>query len=1031
VKYSIAFHVDSVIFTPGVVAGTESLGGSESTCVGTARALAALGHDVHIFATKLADEAIGPDHAGVFWHPADDHENVNLFMEWDVFVALRMVHCFSSKVRARLRILWNQDLLFDGPMKMGIMAHAWAYDKVVYVSEFHRRQWEDMLPELKALGYVTRNGFDPALVGKDIEKDPDQIIHISRPERGLRPLLEMWPALKQVRPNAKLKVCRYSSMYDEHGWGEVCKSYDRAVAAANDVCGGIEYLGELGKPALYRAIAQSAVMWYPGVSDFAETSCIAAVESQANGTPFVGSYKGALPETVPSGALIRGNTKEARYQTESVGAVIDLLDGCKNKSFAYRQLQKAGRKHVETYTYAAIALEWESWIYSTFQNRYDSNKLGVMRQLLHYDDHTAAKIVAKEIQDEINLLDSPWSRRLLGESGISAERTAIARESWQALEFCDRVIAGKEQGAEDYAERASDPLIEAEKSERFKKVIPRFEGCTHVVDIACGPGAFALALARAYPNIRVTGIDYAAGNIETAKVAAEKWGVADRCTFIQGAAYDFENQKPTLDSALDKVVAYRNDATWDGAFIGEFLEHVGDCTAMVDAVEAQLQPDSPVVFTCPYGPLGELIPRTIPHRRGHVHHFAHADLAAMFSKKQDIGIEYLHWDGRSPRNEPCGNWLIGYRTSGVRTGARPYAERIVTTRPKVRLSVGIIAKDAELDLPKCLDSVWAIADEIIVGDTGSTDRTAEIARTFDAGFGNQKVRVIDLPLVHDVDNCPDGFAGARNAVLKEAKGEAFLWIDTDETLLNPIELHKYLESGPFIGYSLPQTHLMIDSAPNADKPVRLFYRRPDIQFYGCVHEQPQMGDCNGDIHPALEIHDVLIPHLGYMTEGIRRDKMLTRNRALLIRDQERFPERELGKVLWIREFINMADLDREERRGEFSPEARAYMQQVVGIFEKYFADPGHKYHALARPFYERALEMVNGAVQVEIALAGRPGGLKNTHAKPDRVWVRTYEDFKRLVEFRLSGIEKQMNPAPLRVDPYEDMFPAKAEGVTA
>jgi hypothetical protein len=40
-----------------------------------------------------------------------------------------------------------------------------------------------------------------------------------------------------------------------------------------------------------------------------------------------------------------------------------------------------------------------------------------------------------------------------------------------------------------------------------------------------------------------------------------------------------------------------------------------------------------------------------------------------------------------------------------------------------------------------------------------------------------------------------------------------------------------------------------------------------------------MGDCNGDIMPALEINDVALPHLGYLTEGIRRDKMLHRNRS--------------------------------------------------------------------------------------------------------------------------------------------------------
>lgn len=997
-KYAIAFHIDSVPFSAGVIAGTTSLGGSESACVGLARALAARGHDVHIFTTQLDEDAEGPDHAGVTWHPWSEHATINTFLEWDVFVGLRMTHCFQRKIRARLRILWNQDLLIDGPMKLGVMGNAWAYDQVVYVSQFHRRQWEELVPELKPFGYVTRNGFDPAIVPNALPKDPTRIIHISRPERGLRPILEMWPALKARVPDATLHLCRYSSMYDAHGWGEVCKAFDRSVAQMQQEVGGIVQLGELGKSALYQAIASSAVMWYPGVSDFAESSCIAAIEAQACSTPFVGSFKGALPETVPSGILIKGQTSDEAYRTESLDAVVSLLDGCRRQSFQYRKLQQAGREHVKTYTYAAIAEEWETWLGDTFRARYAANKLGVLRQLLHYDDHVAAKIVAREIvADEVaGRTGGAWTP-----AEIEAERASI---------LCDRVIAGKEQTAEHYAERAADPILEAEQSMRVQKVVPLFAGCTHVLDIACGPGAFSLALAKAHPTLRVTGIDYAAGNIASARTAAETYGVADRCTFIQAAAYDFATQAP-----CDLWHVLTEDA-YDGAFVGEFLEHVWDAPALIESVERLLVSGSPVVITVPYGPLGELIPRTIPIRRGHVHHFGHADLAAVFGQKDRVHIDYLAWGGLSPRGESCGNWIVQYRTSGAPTGQRPYADLIVTTRPKVILTVGIIAKDAELEIGKCLDSVWGLADAIVIGDCGSTDQTAAIAAAFDAGYEQSKIRVLTLPPVAAFD---DGFAGARNAVLAEATGDVFLWIDTDETLLNGTELSKYVEGGPFIGYALRQTHLMIDDKPNWDTPIRLFRRRPDIQFYGTVHEQPEQGDCNTDIQPSLELSDVVIAHTGYLTEGLRRDKMIHRNRALLLRDQVRFPDRRLGKVLWIREFVNMADLEREEH-GAWTPNARRYFQQVVGLFEKYFADPADKYHALARPFYERAVKEVNGALQVEIALAGKSGGgLGTTHAKPSRVWVRTYADLQRLMDYRMAEIDKSLHPAPLRVDPYD------------
>ena len=162
-RWSICFYVDSVTFTREVIDGLASLGGSESACLGLARALKARGHDVHIIATQLADECDGPDHAGVIWHAAEDFAQLNQFIEWDVFVALRMCHIYGgAPIRARLRLLWNQDLLTQ---PKHLMAAMWAVDQMVYVSDYQRCQYEDRLPELKHVGaYVTKNGYDPARV---------------------------------------------------------------------------------------------------------------------------------------------------------------------------------------------------------------------------------------------------------------------------------------------------------------------------------------------------------------------------------------------------------------------------------------------------------------------------------------------------------------------------------------------------------------------------------------------------------------------------------------------------------------------------------------------------------------------------------------------------------------------------------------------------------------------------------------------------------------------------------------------------
>lgn len=986
---TIAFYIQSVPFTKAVIAGDASLGGSESACVGLARALAARGHRVHIFTPDIDDDALGRDHAGVRWQHANDLTAMNLFIEWDVFVALRMFTIFGRfPIKARLRLLWNQDMLVPGQMTNGAMASSWAIDKQVYVSEFHRWQWEGLVPELSGYGWVTKNGYDPALVPANVVKKPNQIIHISRPERGLEPLLKMWPVLRAQRPDAECVIARYSSMYDKEGWGKVCQQFDDAVAQVNAAVGGLTYLGELGKPELYRRLAESAVMWYPGVPSFGETSCIAAIESQACGTPFVGSWKGALPETAAPAAdvghLIRGDAlTDPGYHAASVQAVVSLLDGCRTHSRSYREIQAAGLAHVSpSYTYQAIAAEWESQIHQWFEERYQGNRLGVFRQLMNEDDHVAAQVVGAEI-----LSSEPDQAEVI--SGVA---------------FCERVINGQDHSAEQYAEHALEDPIGEGRCQRFTITAARFTGCTRVLDVACGNGAHAIRLALEHPETRVVGVDFAEANIARARAAAETAGVADRVTFHVMSVYDYDRHDMTAEF---REFALEHAGEFDGVFVGEFLEHVARYEALIDGVEVCAAPNAHIIFTCPHGPLSELLGRKQAVHKGHVHRFAADDLAAIFGQKTALDVAYQGW-GVSQKGNPVGTWLIHYRHTHQPTGRRPLADRIMRTRPRQRLSVGIIAHNAENDLGRCLERVYPIADEIVIGDTGSTDTTRMIAESYHA-------KVVTLPVVSDHR---EGFAGARNAVLDACSGEWFLWIDADEVLLNATALRYYIEGGgPLRGFAIHQNHLYLDMAPTFDKPVRLFRRDPGIRFYGCVHEQPQDGGPNTDIHPALELMDAQIAHTGYLTEDVRRNKMLHRNLPLLKRDADVFPERRLGHLLRLRDYVNLAEYDREQHGGRITEYAQQCYESALGVWDAYFTDPADKHHTIGRPFYEKAVQAVGGW-EMAIAIAGRFGGIQASQSVGvERVWVRTVEEYRTLVEARLSGVEAQMEPPALKVDP--------------
>jgi len=989
---TFAFIVDSVEFTPDVVAGKTSLGGSESAGLGLARALVFRGHAVSIYATKLAASLNGTlDATGLTWWDYGEFATANQFIEYDVVVALRVFAAFGQRpVQGRLRLLWNQDLLVSGDMQSGVMAIAWALDHCVYVSQYHRAQWEHTQRELASIGWVTRNGYDPADLPASRTKDPNRIIHISRPERGLGPLLAMWPELRRRKPTATLQICRYSSMYDTGAgsWSEVCASFDEQVAALNDKIGGITYLGELTKPQLYQAISDAAVMWYPGVSSFAETSCIAAIEAQACGTPFVGSRRGALPETVPNGILIPGEDASPEYRTASIQAVLDVLDGCATSSFAYRSMVKAGQAHVATYDYATIAAEWDAQIQAWFEERYETKKLGVLRQLLREDDHTSAVLVAEEIRNDEGC-------------GI---QNPVTREACEAIDLCHRVIAGKEHSPESYGHFAlHDVLNEAEKANRFHAVIPAFELSKNVLDIACGNGSFAIALAWKYPEVHVHGIDFSPANIARARDAAITAGVADRVTYEERTIYDFETHELCTD--MQAWLAERA-GTFDGLFCGEFIEHTANYRGVIDGLEVALTPGSSVVYTCPHGACQDIADPDIPLQRAHVHRFHHDDVQRVWGPKGDLKVAYLASGGVTPRGLDIGSWIIGYqyqpgRVAGLR------ADRIRRTRPMPTLTVGIITKNAANDLGRCLTSVRRVAEQIIVGDTGSTDRTVTLAQEFGA-------EVFSMAPVEDQ---PEGFAGARNQVLARARGDWFLWIDADEQLMHPAWLRCHLDSTVFNGFVLRQTHLYLEGAPTYDIPVRVFRQTGRVRFFGCIHEQPQDGDCNQDIEPVLDVASVVIAHWGYLTAAVREEKRTKRNLPLFIKDQQVFPDRLLGKVLCVREATLQSDAIRAAHGGRMTNEARDGYLFAIRIHTAHFDDPRHKYHHLSRPWYELALQHLEIGTEHEIAQAGRIGGLQHRRSKAERVWVRDVDEYARVMAFRTQGVIEKLRPKTFLTDP--------------
>lgn len=165
------------------------------------------------------------------------------------------------------------------------------------------------------------------------------------------------------------------------------------------------------------------------------------------------------------------------------------------------------------------------------------------------------------------------------------------------------------------------------------------------------------------------------------------------------------------------------------------------------------------------------------------------------------------------------------------------------------ISAALIVRNEQSYLEGCLASLRGQVDEIVIVDTGSTDRTVEIANTAGAR------------LLHHI--WTDDFAKARNAALDAVSGDWVLYIDADERLglptgsritdyLNPANIAAFVRFRPKTGYT-------------RYRECRIFRNDPRIRFVGHVHETmiPDIQKICQQTHATIVRTPIEIDHLGY------------------------------------------------------------------------------------------------------------------------------------------------------------------------
>lgn len=199
---------------------------------------------------------------------------------------------------------------------------------------------------------------------------------------------------------------------------------------------------------------------------------------------------------------------------------------------------------------------------------------------------------------------------------------------------------------------------------------------------------------------------------------------------------------------------------------------------------------------------------------------------------------------------------------------------------KIKLSVVLATRNEEANLAKCLDSVKDIADEIVIVDQYSTDKTLEVAKKF-------KARVIQKP--HQ-----ENFHIFKNMAIDAAKGDWILQLDADEVVSPKLAqeiktITQNLEPNPYNGYWVNRKNWFLDrfltkGGQYPDPTLRLYRWGKGRLPAKDVHEQAVVSGQVGHLkHDLLHYRDVSFKK--YL-EGFNRYSSFTASQ--MIADGQKF-----------------------------------------------------------------------------------------------------------------------------------------------
>ena len=190
------------------------------------------------------------------------------------------------------------------------------------------------------------------------------------------------------------------------------------------------------------------------------------------------------------------------------------------------------------------------------------------------------------------------------------------------------------------------------------------------------------------------------------------------------------------------------------------------------------------------------------------------------------------------------------------------------SKSNLKITAGYIVKNEEKNLPRSIESLKAAVDEIVVVDTGSTDKTIEVAKNYGA-------KVVETVW-------QDDFSTPRNLAIENSTGDWIIMIDADEFFIKPKKVRAAVES---ISNTDAIFMLRIDidedngnKELNRDYYLRAFRNVNYLRYRGLIHENVENIN-GGDLKYVIAGEELTLHHTGY--SETKAEHKLRRNLAII------------------------------------------------------------------------------------------------------------------------------------------------------